>query len=121
VHAALASGNNRSNTVRALDALASTVTSEQLGPELSMHVLTWYTMLGELDRAYGFVERVAQQHLPQQTLSLFLPWLWLPELLPFRKDPRFQELVRSFGLIDYWQQYGPPDECDLQGEKLICR
>jgi TolB-like protein/tetratricopeptide (TPR) repeat protein len=121
VHAALASGNNRSNAVSALDALASAVTSEQLGPELSMHVLTWYTMLGDLDRAYGFVERVAQQHLPRQTLSLFLPWLWLPELLPFRKDPRFQEFVQRLGLIDYWKQHGPPDECDLRGEELICR
>ena len=121
VHAALASSNDRSNAVRALDAFANTVPPDQIGPELSMHVLTWYTMLGELDRAYGFAERVVRQHLPQQTLSLFLPWLWLPELLSFRKDPRFQELVRGFGLIDYWQQYGPPDECDLRGDQLICR
>jgi tetratricopeptide (TPR) repeat protein len=121
VHAALAFGKNGSNAIQALDAVASTVPTEQIGPELSMHVLAWFTMLGELDRAYGFVERVLQHALPPQTLGLFLPWIWIPELLPFRQDPRFQELVRRLGLIDYWKQYGPPDECDLQGEKLICR
>jgi TolB-like protein/tetratricopeptide (TPR) repeat protein len=121
VHAALTLGANRSNAVQALNAFASAVTPQQIGPELNMHVLAWYTMLGELDRAYGFVERVLQQHLPQQTPSLFLPWIWLPELLPLRQDPRFQELVRHFRLIDYWRQYGPPDECDLRGDTLVCR
>jgi TolB-like protein len=121
VHAALASGENRSNAVKALDAFASAVPAEQIGPELSMHVLAWYTMLKELDQAYGFVERVLQHALPRQTLGLFLPWIWLPELLPLRQDPRFQELMRRFGLIDYWKQYGPPDECDLRGDTLVCR
>jgi hypothetical protein len=117
----LVSGENRSNAVQALDALVSSVPAEQIGPELSMHVLAWYTMLGELDRAYGFVERVLRHALPRQTLGFFLPWIWLPELLPFRKDARFQELVRRFALIDYWKQYGPPDECDLRGDTLVCR
>jgi TolB-like protein/tetratricopeptide (TPR) repeat protein len=121
VHAALASRENRANAVQALDAFASAVPPEQIGPELSMHVLAWYTMLGELDRAYGFVGRLLQQHVARQAPGLFLPWIWIPELLPFRQDPRFQELVRRLRLIDYWKQYGPPDDCDLRGETLICR
>jgi len=88
---------------------------------LSMHILAWYTMLGELDRAYGVADRVLQYALPRHMLGLFLPWMWLPELLPFRQDPRFQMLVRRCGLIDYWKQYGAPDECDLQGDTLVLR
>ncbi len=121
VHAALTAGANRSSAVQALDAFASAVTSQQIGPELSMHVSAWYTMLGEVGRAFEFVERVLQQHQPEQSQSLFLPWIWLPELLPFRQDPRFQDVVQRFSLIDYWKQYGPPDECDLEGDKLVCR
>ena len=117
----MASGEHRSNAVQALDAFASAVPAEQIGPELSMHVLAWYTMLGELDRAFGFVERVPRHALPRQTLGFFLPWIWLPELLAFRKDTRFQELVRRFALIDYWKQYEPPDECNLRGDRLISR
>jgi hypothetical protein len=84
-----------------------------------MHILTWYTMLGKLDRAYEFIERVLEHALPRQTLGLFLPWIWLPELLPLRRDPRFQQLAQGLGLIDYWKQYGPPDECQLEGETLL--
>jgi hypothetical protein len=121
VHAALASGEEGSNAVQALDAFASAVPPQQIGPELSMHILAWYTMLGELDRAYAFVGRLLQQHLARQASGLFLPWIWIPELLPFRRDPRFQALVRRCGLIDYWKQYGPPDECELRGDTLVCR
>jgi hypothetical protein len=121
VHAALIGGQRNSTAVQALDAFASAVPPEQIGPELNMHVLAWYTMLGELDKAYGYVERILQHALPRQTLGLFVPWIWLPELLPLRQDPRFQELVRAFRLIDYWKQYGPPDECELRGDALVCR
>jgi hypothetical protein len=121
VHAALTGGQRKPTAVQALDAFANAVPPEQIGPELSMHVLAWYTMLGELDKAFGYVERVVQHALPRKTLGLFLPWIWLPELLPLRHDPRFQELVRAFRLIDYWKQYGPPDECELRGDTLVCR
>ena len=44
---------------------------------------------------------------------------WLPEMRPFRQDSRFQDYVTRLGLMQYWKQYGPPDDCDLQGGKLI--
>jgi len=121
VHAVLSGGQGRSTALEALDAFSSAVPPEQIGPELSMHVLAWYTMLAELDRAYGFLDRVRRHAVSLKTLGLFLPWIWLPELLPFRQDPRFQQLVQGVGLIDYWKQYGPPDECELQGDTLVCR
>jgi TolB-like protein len=118
VHAALASGTARSDAVRALDAFTAAVVAH-IGPELSIHVLAWYTMLGELDRAYAFLEHILQRHERQLAPSLFLPWMWLPELLPFRRDARFQDLVRRLNLIDYWKQYGPPDDCTLRGDTLV--
>jgi hypothetical protein len=39
---------------------------------------------------------------------------------PFRRDPRFQPLVTHLKLMDYWKQYGPPDDCDLKDGKLQC-
>jgi tetratricopeptide (TPR) repeat protein len=120
IHAALAEGRERSAAIKALNAFSSAVTPEQIGPELSMHVLAWYTMLGELDRAYEFVEQVRCHASSRRTLGLFLPWIWLPELLSFRQDPRFQQLVQGLGLIEYWNQHGPPDECELRGDTLVC-
>jgi hypothetical protein len=40
---------------------------------------------------------------------------------PFRKDARFQSFVKRLKLVEYWKQYGPPDECDLRGDTLVCR
>lgn len=37
--------------------------------------------------------------------------LWRPVLSEVRKQPGFKELVRSLGLVDYWQAYGWPDLC----------
>ncbi len=46
--------------------------------------------------------------------------MWSPEMRPFRQDPRFQGLVERLGLIEYWKQSGPPDDCTLGGTKLSC-
>jgi hypothetical protein len=43
-----------------------------------------------------------------------------PELHAFRQDPRFQALETRLGLMEYWQQFGPPDDCDLKDGKLTC-
>jgi hypothetical protein len=45
----------------------------------------------------------------------------VPETRAFRKDSRFQALVTRLGLMDYWKQYGSPDDCDLRGKTLVCR
>jgi adenylate cyclase len=36
---------------------------------------------------------------------------WSTESAAFRRDPRFPELARRMGLLDYWKQYGFPDAC----------
>jgi hypothetical protein len=41
-------------------------------------------------------------------------------MLAFRECPRFQQLLSRLGLIGYWRQYGPPDNCALRGDLLIC-
>ncbi|MGH8220538.1 MAG: hypothetical protein ACREUT_18545 [Steroidobacteraceae bacterium] len=51
---------------------------------------------------------------------IYLADLWLPEMRPFRLDPRFQGLVERLRLIDYWRQYGPQDGCVLSGTRLRC-
>jgi hypothetical protein len=36
---------------------------------------------------------------------------WVPENAAFRRDPRFGKLAQRIGLVDYWKQYGYPDQC----------
>jgi hypothetical protein len=75
-----------------------------------------FTRLGAIDQAYD----VANRTLADVNAGLWAA-LWEPETRAFRQDSRFQAFVTRLGLIDYWKQYGPPDECDLRGETLVCR
>jgi hypothetical protein len=43
-----------------------------------------------------------------------------PQPTRFRQDQRFQALMTRMGYLGYWQQYGPPDDCDLKDGKLTC-
>ena len=46
--------------------------------------------------------------------------LGLPEVGAFRRLPGFAELVQKLGLVDYWKQYGWPDDCRPVGDGLQC-
>jgi hypothetical protein len=46
--------------------------------------------------------------------------VWLPEMRPFHRDPRFQTFCQRLGLFDYWNTYGPPDNCELREGRLVC-
>jgi orotate phosphoribosyltransferase len=43
-----------------------------------------------------------------------------PNVARFRKDPRFQMLVRDTGLLDYWRAVGWPDLCRPLGDGVEC-
>ena len=42
----------------------------------------------------------------------FLALLWSPQGRVMRELPEFQPFLHDFGLIDLWDQYGPPDLCE---------
>lgn len=82
----------------------------------------WESLIGALDQAYAIVNRALDEHIQDgwigATASLIF---WRPEMRSLWRDARFQQLVTRFKLIDYWKQYGPPDDCDLHGDLLVCR
>jgi TolB-like protein/tetratricopeptide (TPR) repeat protein len=84
-------------------------------------LVTLLTRLGAVDQAYDVANRALDEFVRDDWYGG--PWtvLWLPDMRAFRKDPRFQAFATRLKLIDYWKQYGPPDECDWRGEALTCR
>ena len=78
-------------------------------------------MLGDLDLAFDIVKANLDQDVQLGTVGTSWSFLWMPEMRPFRLDPRFQAFVTRLKLFDYWKQYGPPDDCNLVGERLVCR
>ena len=87
---------------------------------MSMLTLLWYAWLGAWDEAYETWQRMVRAFKVSGVLNSveFLP-IWMPELRDFRRDPRFQDIVRQLGLIEYWRERGPPDQCLLEGDRLI--
>jgi hypothetical protein len=91
-------------------------------PIMVMLATNWFTRLGALDLAYEVAYTTLDEFESSGALSgaVHVGTYWLPEMRPFRQDPRFQAFVTRLGLMEYWQQYGPPDGCELNDGKLIC-
>jgi len=89
---------------------------------MSVLMLHWYALLGEIDHAYVIAQRIVtrlEQSRPLITVNL--PPIWMPELAEFRSDPRFREFTNRLGLIEYWNAHGPPDGYRLEQGRLVAR
>lgn len=74
----------------------------------------YQSLLGQWDEAH----RSATGTLDDRTFPF--QDLWLSELSEFRQDPRFAELMRGTGLVDYWGEYGFPDTCTPVNQSIRC-
>jgi TolB-like protein len=36
---------------------------------------------------------------------------WMPEAAAMRRDPRFAAIMRDIGLVEFWREFGWPDQC----------
>jgi adenylate cyclase len=48
--------------------------------------------------------------------SMGLQFIWIPVMKEVRQLPRFKELMKEIGLLDYWKEYGWPDLCHPVGD-----
>jgi hypothetical protein len=84
--------------------------------------VTSYILLGALDIAYDLANQCLDETQTAPGFKdLFIDPGSYAEMRPFRRDPRYQAFATRVGLMAYWQQHGPPDECDLKDGKLTCR
>ena len=116
IYAAATDSTKRPAAIDALRNLRASVAAMN-STILVMLSLTWYVSLGALDAAYDLADERLQRF---GIVGLTLGALWLPEMREFRQDPRFSMLADRLGLIEYWKEYGPPDNCELRDGKLVC-
>ena len=77
--------------------------------------------LGALDHAYEAAHRTLDEIARPGPVWIHPGSLWGPHMKAFRQDSRFHALVTRLGLMRYWEEYGPPDGCELRGGRLIFR
>jgi TolB-like protein/DNA-binding winged helix-turn-helix (wHTH) protein/Flp pilus assembly protein TadD len=119
-YAAVADPVRKASALKALKGLVPRLQSDRIDGRTKAFFLEAFSRIGELDSAYALASRFLDEH-PAMPGSIDWSSLWLPEMRPFRQDLRFQDLVTRLKLIDYWKQFGPPDNCDWKDGKLSCR
>jgi hypothetical protein len=110
VIAATAERSLAPRAIDALDSLVARIGFEHLARSLRHQILSWYTELGALDKAYAFANDVLDHLARQGTVGLTWSGLWLREMREFRRDRRFEPFAARMGLAEYWNRFGPPDE-----------
>ena len=74
-----------------------------------------YVRLDRVDDAYRVV------NMDRNLKRFDYLWvIWRSDMAAFRQDPRFADLMAELGLVDYWREYGWPDDCQPAGDSLIC-
>ncbi|MDP3674767.1 MAG: winged helix-turn-helix domain-containing protein [Novosphingobium sp.] len=82
--------------------------------------LGWQVRLGNLDAAFAVAGRIVEHWRETGQLATGSVTLtWAPDMAPFRRDPRFQDLVRDLDLFRFWHRHGPPDGHRLENDKLV--
>ena len=46
--------------------------------------------------------------------------LWRSDMGPFRKDPRFSQIIEKEAWTPYWDRYGLPASCSRDGDHVVC-
>jgi TolB-like protein len=121
VYAALGDPSKIPAARNALQNLLHKLKAEDLDVNTRKDMIELFTQLDALDVAFDLANQSLDQFARTGTVGSNWGVLWLPEMRPFRQDARFQDFVTRLGLMEYWKQYGPPDDCDLKDGKLICR
>ena len=111
----------RMGAVQGLDSLRAQAAPKDMTQIMKRRLMLWYTQLGALDQAYAVANESLDYFARSGIIGTAWGILWGRELLPFRQDPRFQALVRRMNLPEYWDRFGPPDNCDWRQGTLICR
>lgn len=106
--------------IAALQAWDATLQPEDLDWCTAQRLIIWFTMLRAIEIAHDVAQRTVDRLTSHGTIGNGWGILWLKEMHAFRDSPRFQNLVSRLGLLGYWRQYGPPDNCVLRGDLLNC-
>lgn len=89
--------------------------------------------VGDLDRAFAIANDLYPPRMgrtPAETERIWLDdpfgtapleFIVSPAAAPMRRDPRFLELAKRLGLLDYWRSGRLPDFCRKQGEPICGR
>ena len=121
VYESISDPSKRPAASAALRELRSRVTLEKLDRYEGSAYIALSVMARDLDEAYTAANHVLDRYEQMGAVGTNWALLWTPMMHPFRQDPRFQLFVRRLKLMNYWKVRGPPDNCSIVNDQLLCR
>lgn len=112
--------SHSAEAITALQAWEATLQAQDLDLCTAQRLIAWFTQLGAIETAHDVAQRTVDRLEPHGTIGTGWGVLWSREMQAFRDGARFQQLISRLRLVGYWRQYGPPDNCALRGDLLIC-
>lgn len=88
--------------------------------EMQESLTRWYLFFGFLDR---YFELILAGDLTDSTWTDAQNFVFTGtkySRLGFTAHPKYLEVAESIGLIDVWEQRGPPDFCEKVGGQWVC-
>jgi TolB-like protein len=119
-YAAIGDPAQKPAAAAALQSLLSRLKTDDLDANTRKVMILTLAQLNALDLAFQFANQSLDQFARGGTVGSAWGSLWMPEMRPFRRDPRFEGFVTRLGLMPYWTKFGAPDDCDLKDGKLTC-
>ena len=93
---------------------------EEYALEWQGNLEMWYLHFGFLDR---YFELIRATDPTRSTWTFADNYIWAGTLLRrlgFTAHPEYLEVVESIGIIDIWEQRGPPDFCEKISGQWVC-
>jgi TolB-like protein len=81
----------------------------------------WYLAFGDLDAFYDFVMEmndIDSSWANSQNVEYSGRYF---KLSGFAADPRFIEIYQRWGMLELWEERGPPDDCEKIDGNWVCR
>jgi TolB-like protein len=119
VFSALANPAERPLAIRTLDEVRKGF-GAGINQFFRRRLMVWYSSLGAVDQAYDVADDALAAFARKGTIGTAWTFIWMPEMRPFREDPRFQQFCARLNFFEYWNLRGPPDNHELHDGKLIC-
>ncbi len=80
----------------------------------------WYLQFGFLDRQFELILDLDLTDSTWTDAGLFVFQGTIARRLGFTAHPKYLEVAEATGIVDVWEQRGPPDFCEKTGGHWVC-
>jgi hypothetical protein len=93
---------------------------EEAAYNMQLHLIQWYMLFGFLDRYFEVILDfdITDSTWTDADVPVYggtINWR-----LGFTAHPKYLEVADALGIVEAWEQRGPPDFCEKVGGEWVC-